>query len=153
MTVQNDMTKNEDPLAELLISESELNRGKLLEVLKDFIRIDIETGHIIPISDYAYLNVWQRILITLLGAKALKALGKREKETLGPKELSDISGINNNSVRSYLSQLETKKMIMKLSSEYYVPNYNLEKIRIELMSVKKNDEEIPAENKVELNGI
>jgi len=125
----------ENPLEELLISQSELNKGKLLEVLKDFIRIDIDTGEIIPISDYAYLTIWQRIIVTLLGAKALKALGKRDKETMSPKELSDKSWINYNSVRSYLSQLETSKTISKLGSEYYVPNYNLEKIRLELIKI------------------
>ncbi len=46
-------------------------------------------------------------------------------------------------------QLETKKMIMKLGSEYYVPNYSLEKIRVELINIEKNSEVSVIENKVE----
>ncbi len=137
--VNNPEENNENPLKELLISQTEFNRGELLEVLRNFIRVDIETGQIIPISDYAYLTTWQQIVVMLLGTKALKALGKRDGETMSPKELSEMSGINYNSVRSYLSQLCAKKMVAKASSEYYIPNYNIEKIRLELIKSGRRD--------------
>jgi len=129
---KNDVSMDEDPLSKLLGSRQALDRQLLAGLLEPFVIIDEDTGTVAPLPAFSRLNERQKVLATMLGIKVAGALGKRDHEQIGSKELSDMTGINYNSVRSYLSQLEKKKMIAKGETGYFVPSYNLPRMKGEL---------------------
>lgn len=114
---------------EKLLIEEDLDKKQLYEILEKFVRINKSNGEIVFTSEFSKQSTKNQILLFLLARKASMELELLENEFANPKLLSEKTGLNPNSVRSYLSQLENSKLIAKNKSNYFVPNYNLAKIK------------------------
>lgn len=123
-----------DPLQTLIGSKQELDRGLLLKMLQGNIMIDSDSGRPTPLPPFTTLTGRQQVVMLLLGGKAAHALGKRENESMTAKELAELSGVNYNSIRVHLSKLETEKFIGKSKAEYFIPSYNLLRIKTEVLN-------------------
>ena len=108
-----------------LIIKDDLNEEVLFSILDRFIRIKGDSAKIITLPDFSKLKSKDGILILLLGFKAIKLLGIRKDEILGPKELHIISGINISTVKNTLRELESKNLATSEKGKYSIPNFLL----------------------------
>lgn len=126
-----------------LIVKNDLNDEALHFILDRFIRIQADSSKIITLPDFSKLKAKDAIIVLLLGFKALKLLGLREDEGVGPKEIHTLSGINLSTVKNTLRDLESDNRASSEKGKYYVPNFLLHSIKdhfnkLELGDQKKN---------------
>ena len=111
----------DSPLQNLFIKSSEEAEKILYEVLKDYIRIDKETHEIIFLENYQSLSNEKKILLTLLARKALQILNLVEDDSLTPREISNKTGVNYNTVRPTLASLTKRGLVnRKEKGKYYI---------------------------------
>lgn len=119
-----------DPLEKLVVRPEELNRDLLAGVLEKRLRIDAESGAIVPGQGWARLSPRRRILLYLLGRKAATALGiLREGEPALPKAVENGTGVKAGTVRRSLRELLDEGLLAQDAKRgYYVPPYALEQV-------------------------
>ena len=119
-----------DPLEKLLVRAEDLNRDLLGRVLEGRVRIDADTGRIVPGQGWAKLSPRRRILLYLLARKAATALGiLAEGETAGPKVVETDTGVKAGTVRRSLRELLDEGLLAQDAKRgYYVPPYALEQV-------------------------
>jgi hypothetical protein len=119
-----------DPLERLVVRPEELNRDLLARVLEKRLRIDAESGGIVPGQGWAKLSPRRRILLYFLGRKAATALGiLREGEPALPKVVEGGTGVKAGTVRRSLRELLDEGLLAQDAKRgYYVPPYALEQV-------------------------
>src|SRR3989442_2466722 len=129
---------NEDPLSGLVVRKQDLDRKLLAEVLAPYVRIDQDSGTIIPTPAFADLTIAERILVFLLARKAAKPLNlSTEPEELSPKAISSLTSINYDSVKPTLSQMHKKRILQKVGQAYLVPDHAILMVRSQLKGAKE----------------
>jgi len=126
-----------------LIVEDDLNETALASILERFVRIKADSSKIIIFPDFLRLKSRDKILVLLLGFKALKLLNLRENEGVGPKEIHILSGINLSTVKNTLRDLEAENFASRENGKYSVPNFLLQSLdeylsKLELGDQRKN---------------
>ncbi len=125
-----------------LIVKDDLNEEALSSILERFIRIKADLSKIITLPDFSKLKSKDEIIMLLLGFKALKLLGLREDEGVGPKEIHILSGINLSTVKNTLRDLESESLATSEKGKYSIPNFLLHSLKdhfgkLELSDTKK----------------
>lgn len=131
LTDSDEKIGKEDPMEELFVDRTEIDKQLLADRLKKYVSIDRKTTTLVPKEAFDKLGAKQKILCYLLYRKALLVTGKvtEEEEAVGAREINKLTGVNYNSVRSYLSQLRGEGLIdMKNGGKYFVPGYSLPKL-------------------------
>lgn len=136
--------KDKDNILEDLYSDSEIiSSEELFELLKPFIRLNKKTGQVIFLDDAMKLNLEERILIFLLGKKALFMLGELESEEVSPKVIVSETGISRGSVLPTLKRLreERSKKTVNVTAKghYFIAPYQFEKIKKKIKHGKKDN--------------
>ena len=122
------MSKNgEDSLDDLYVDRDEINRERLAAALSGIIGIDRETGEMVALTGFRNLSKKNRVIAYLLFRQAAAALGEIEREELGAtsREMSDIIGTADSTVRNYFSDLKFIEKDKK-NGGYYIPSHFLE---------------------------
>src|SRR5437660_9735235 len=123
----------DDPLADLLVKKEDLDRKLLAEVLTPYVKLDQDSGTVIPTPSFARLTNASKILVFLLGRKAAKSLNLlSEPEERTPKEIATLTGINHDSVKPTLSTLYKARKVQKAGNSYFVPDHAILTIREDL---------------------
>jgi hypothetical protein len=116
-------------LEDLLVDRAELDRALLADVLLPYVGIDSQRQEIVPRDGWADLGAEARILLFLLGRKALSALGSLVPEEEGalPREVEAGTGVRGNTLRPTLTKLRKEGLIRQDSRKrYLVPAYGVE---------------------------
>ena len=128
-----------DPLDKLLLSADEVSREMLADLLEKWIRIDPETGSIVPVEGWHVLKPRQRIFLFLLGRKAAALKGIVQTEGALPKAISESTGLPKGTVNPLLRQLADERLLAQdKQGAYYVPPYAAGRVK-ELVVGGKND--------------
>jgi hypothetical protein len=119
-----------DPLEKLLVRAEDLNRDLLARVLQGRVRIDADTGRVLPGRGWAKLTARRRILLYLLARKAATALGvPAGGEAAAAKVVEDETGVKAGTVRRNLRELlDEGALAQDAKRRYYVPPYALEHV-------------------------
>ena len=116
-----------DPLARLVKSEEELlDRELLAGVLEGLVYVDRERGKVLLTKEGMSRKAREKVLLYLLGRKALKALGSVEAEAVAPKDIQGPTGLKGATVRPRLKSLYDAGVLARDEKGYYVPVYNLQ---------------------------
>ncbi|MEB3861122.1 MAG: DeoR family transcriptional regulator [Desulfurococcales archaeon] len=117
---------------EIKFARLRVNTNKKVEelmenALEGFIGLDESTKELVigSLLSECKVSAADKILIGLLGYKAMSIIGWRETDTVSVKELSEKLGINYNTVRSELSRLAKEKYVIPKARGYYSINTSL----------------------------
>jgi len=116
------MTK--DNLDNLFVSNDQLNKELLFEILESKIKIT-EEGEVMIFGEF---DSFQKILLYILGRKVLLIKNKLETEEAGPAEISKNTGISLGTVKVYVKKLEREQVLMNKNGKYKIPNFILPKV-------------------------
>lgn len=118
-----------DPLQSLVVDAQDVDRGRLADLLQERARVDPKQGVIrfLPgVQERA--TIAQRIIIALLGRKALSLLDESHADGLTPAELSEATGVRGGSLRPSLKRLADDGVATKNGdSRYTIPVHAFER--------------------------
>jgi hypothetical protein len=131
---------SQDPLERLLVSQEDVNRELLAEVLSPYVQISKGTGEVVQLPSFSKLTNAEKILVFLLARKAAKSLGLSQvREGVSPKEISSMTGVNYDSVKPTVSALAKKQHLLQKEGENYsVPNHAILHVR-EMLAPARRD--------------
>jgi hypothetical protein len=126
---------HEDPLSSLVVDGVEINKKLVAEVLAPYVLLDRSSGNPILLQAFHALKIEQKIVVYLLSRKAAISLGLRSgPEPATPKEIAATTGLNYDSVKPALSQMNKKRMAQNQNGAYLIPNEQVISIRTYLPS-------------------
>lgn len=131
---------NEKEFARLRVSTKKKIEELMEDALEGFIGLDEDTKDLVigPLLSKCKISVADKILIGLLGYKAMSMIGWRENDTVSAKELSEKLGLNYNTVRAELSRLAKEKyVIQKARGAYSINTRFIEEISERMVNAKK----------------
>lgn len=116
-----------DPLDRLVRKEEDLlDRDLLARALDGLAYVDKDRARVLLTADGAASSAREKMIIYLLGRKALRAVGSEIKEEVEPKEIEKEWRIPGGTVRPNLRELAKEGVVAKREGGYYVPVFNLE---------------------------
>lgn len=118
---------SDQPLDDLLVDEEQLNQEMLRDLLSDFIRIGKQSGSLRPNPEFRDLNSKQKVTVVLLAQHARFELGMADTEWLSPSEISELSGINKNTVYPTVRDLDANGIIEGDDGEYRIPAHSIDR--------------------------
>lgn len=127
---------SDDSLSKLIVSNDDVNREILAEVLSPYLRLSKDTSEVIYQPAFSKLRNAQKILVFLLARKAAKSLGLPvDREEASPTEISRMTGVNYDSVKPTVSALAKKHILQKAGDSYFVANHAI--FNVKEMLVRK----------------
>ncbi len=127
------MISKDDPLKNLYVDKREVDRLKLFLCLRNYLRIDKQSGAPIYLDEYHGLHDKEKLILHLLFRRALSSLGHIKKEDVG-------IGIRDLSQEMKMDYDYTRELLAKADSvvnagnrgRYYIPSDKLENALKEL---------------------
>ena len=116
----------DDPLASLLIDETEMARDELAEALRPYVRLT-RSGDFVFEDSFDSLPAKARVACVLLALKAGHLLGLRDEPGAAPQEIVAKSGLPPGTVRPKLSELLRDRVTEKQRGRYSIPAYGMRK--------------------------
>mgnify|MGYP001580421159 CR=1 FL=1 len=115
----------EDNLDKLFVSNEDLKKDLLFELLKDKIKIT-EDGEVIILGKF---DPSEKIILYCLAKKVLFAKNKVNDEPSGPAEISKKTGLPNGTSKVYARKLEEERILVNKGGKYYIPNFMLHNLK------------------------
>jgi len=119
----------EDDFNELFVSKEMAIERVMLQIVKPFLKIVKEDKSILPEPEFDKLSEKHKILVYLVTKQILSATDENIQEECSPSEISNKLGTNPSTCRYHLSIMHKEGLLGKNKKGYFVPNYNLNKIR------------------------
>lgn len=135
-----------DPLRKLLVEVVEVDKNKLAEVLKCYIRINSRDGQLVLQENFSNLNIRNKVLAYILGRKVSSMLDFGCSESVGPDEIKQATGLLRGVLTPKLIELKAEKLISRSqSSDYFVTEE-------QMLYIVKELEQASGKSKSEQNG-
>ncbi|MDZ7849977.1 MAG: hypothetical protein U5K70_03910 [Halodesulfurarchaeum sp.] len=116
-------------LDDLLVDEDDFNESMLTDVLAPFVGIGDNSGTLLPTDKFEELSAVAQTAVVLLARKATYEIGLSEEEGATPLDISQISGINHNTVKTAVRDLDEMNLVANDDGEYTVPTYDYDKAK------------------------
>ncbi len=118
-------------LDSLFVSGKELDESLLVKILTPFLKIDQDSGSIVPNERWLRVSNEFRIILYLVSRKARVVRNLAiDNEGATPLEIENATGVKGGSLRPRLKSLLTQKIVDKEdNSRYFVPNYSLIRVK------------------------
>jgi hypothetical protein len=121
-----DEANAEDPLRDLLVDATTVDRDAIGSVLKGRIGIDSSSGRPVLSPRYNELDARRKVLSVLLARKAAHLLNLADNEPLTNKEVVELSGLPPGTAAPSLKSLKELRLVSQDGTKaYYVPNTQL----------------------------
>lgn len=121
---------NQRPDFESLFTEAEeIDSAELEGLLKPYILIKRDTNYIFFTEQGHQLKLEHKLLLFLLARKVLSLLGKEEKDETPPRTIIETTKLPRGSVLPTLKRLEGKHLAVNIKGNYFVPNYQIHRIK------------------------
>lgn len=125
-----------DPLDKLFTSDKEVDLELLSDILFPLVKINSEDYTIFFTDSGNNLPINSRLAVFLLARKVLYLKGKVESEGITPKDIIEQTHLKEGSVQPGLKKLKESKLIIGRDGKYFVPNYQIGKVK-DLIQEKK----------------
>jgi hypothetical protein len=114
-------------LSSLVRSEAEIAEDLMARTLEPIIGFT-KAGEVVPAALFHALNPIRKVLALLMAVKALKSLGFRQDESVGPTEVSNLGGLPLGTVKPALRELEKQKLATSEKGKYHIPLHSLTRV-------------------------
>ena len=122
--------ENENPFDKFIVDENEpLDKNLVAEIVSQFTE-SIGKNKVIRYTEkFEKSPVWMKIAIYLCIRKIMFDQKIIEDEKVGPKEISQDTGIVEGSAKDISRDKTLQKFVSKEGSKYYIKNYDLKKVK------------------------
>jgi len=116
----------DDPLRELLVDATAVDRDAIAAALRGRIGIDSRSGRLVLSPTYNDLDARRKVLSILLARKAALLLKLAESEAVANKEVAELTGLPSGTSAPSLKSLRELRLVSQDASKaYYIPNAQL----------------------------
>jgi hypothetical protein len=121
-------------LRDLAASRASVNEDTIEELVKEYVRYDVDDDLVVLTSEASKLSIRSKILV-FLAANEGWAYVVEDKTIAGatPKEMEDPLGLKGGSLRAKLVDLVRDSLIKKDGKGYRIVSANLAKVRKEVL--------------------
>ena len=126
------MTDKHKVLEQLFTDDKDINANELFNLLSPFIKINKDDKNIFFLDSALNHSLKNKILLFLLGKKALFLLGEIDTDHIKPKDIIKETGIPKGSVLPTLKTLKGTKgnsFVTSSKTGYYITSYQVSKIK------------------------
>jgi len=116
-------------LDDLLVDEKELNENLLVDIIEEYAEIGKESGEVILKPAFEELKSEKKVAVVVALQKARHELDYIDTEKSTPSELEEISGLKLGTIKPKVRELEKEGLLKNEDGSYFLPNYNLNKIK------------------------
>lgn len=120
---------------DLFVDEEALNEALLTEILEPYVQIGKGSGTFVATENFDSRQSVEQAAIVLLFQKARYERGLAEDEEMTPSEISEVSGLNYNTVKGAVRELDEMGLVVNADGAYSIPPYKLEALK-ELVQTK-----------------
>lgn len=120
MSESNANEQTEDPLNDVFVDESAIDRERVASILNDYANVGEESGRLVPTPAYEELSANEKILVTLVAERAKELKDATESASLGPSKISEISGVPEGTVKPGVRDLADDGLIYDNDEGYSV---------------------------------
>jgi hypothetical protein len=118
--------EDQDPLSELLVDATQIDRRAITDSLKGKVAIDAKTAKVVHLSGYNALDARRKILTILLARKAAHLLGIVASEGLQAKNVTIDTGLPGGTAAPSLKSLRELRFVGQDDAKaYLVPSPHL----------------------------
>ena len=125
-------TDDDNPLDDIFVDGDQMDRELVASILNPYMAIDSEDGELYPKEAYGDLNSKDQVQIVLTAERAKTLQGLADSASLGPSAISDLGGINENTVKPAVRDLSDNGQIADTDDGYEVRSPHLNQIADEL---------------------
>lgn len=131
---EDDDTQDEDPLDDIFVDGDQMDRELVASILDPYMAIDSEDGELYPKEAYGDLDSKEQIQIVLTAERAKALQGLADSASLGPSAISNLGGINENTVKPGVRDLADDGQIADTDGGYEVRSPHLNQIENDLIA-------------------
>ena len=115
-----------DPLRELLVDASKVDRQAIADALRERIAIDPNSGRLVLLPGYQTLDARRKVLAILLARKASVLLEVVDTEAVANKEIVGLSGLASGTAAPSVRSLKELRLVDQDERKaYFIPNARL----------------------------
>jgi len=100
-----------DPLDDLFVDETAVDRERLASILNGYADIGQETGRLVTTPEYDELAANEKIVVTLAAERAKELKGAVDSASMGPAAISKASGVAEGTVKPGVRDLADEGLI------------------------------------------
>ncbi|QKY18634.1 hypothetical protein [Halorubrum sp. CBA1229] len=119
---------DDNPLDDIFVDGDQMDRELVASILEPYMAIDSEDGELYPKEAYGNLNSKGQIQIVLTAERAKALQGLADSASLGPSAISELGGINENTVKPAVRDLADDGQIADTDDGYEVRSPHLSQI-------------------------
>lgn len=138
--MSDDDTPDDDPLDDIFVDGDQMDRELVASILNPYMAIDSEDGELYPNEAYGDLSSKGQIQVVLTAERAKALEGLVDLASLGPSEISDLGGINENTVKPGVRDLADDGQIADTDDGYEVRSPHLNQIANHLLDSENSEE-------------
>jgi hypothetical protein len=121
-----DSSPDNDPLRELLVDASKVDRQAIADALKERIAIDPGSGRLVLLPGYQALDARRKVLAILLARKAAVLLEVVDTEAVANKAIAELSGLAPGTAAPSVRSLKELRLVdQDADRAYFIPNARL----------------------------
>lgn len=113
----------------LLVDEDSMNEELLAETIAPYAGIGNNSGDFVPNPQFTELSSDAQVAVVLLYRKAAHELDFSVEVSATPKEITETSGVNHNTVKGAVRRLDDQGLVSNSDGEYHIPTYNYEAVK------------------------
>ncbi len=110
----------DDPLDDLFVDETAVDRERLASILNGYADIGQETGRLVTTPAYDELAGDEKVVITLAAERAKEIKGAVDSASMGPSAISDASNVPVGTVKPKVRELAEEGLIYDGEDGYSV---------------------------------
>lgn len=115
-----------DPLRELLVDASKVDRQAIADALKERVAIDPSSGRLVLLPAYQALDARRKVLAILLARKAAVLLEVVDTEALANREIAELSGLASGTAAPSVRSLKELRLVDQDENRaYFIANARL----------------------------
>lgn len=121
-----------DKFEGLFVSGKDIDKELIGEILSPYMKIDMETCDIRPLSAWNDLKAYIKILSYLLARKAMVAKGLGlPQESASATEIMQKTGLKKGTVNPALRRLSEDRILEQTKEkQYFIPNHAVERVKM-----------------------
>ena len=118
----------DDPLDDIFVDGDKKDRELIASIINPYLQIDTDGGELYPNEGFGELDSKDKILITLAAEQAKEVRGIVDTAALGPSEISDLSGVKENTVKPGVRDLADEGLIADTNDGYEIRGPQLQRM-------------------------
>lgn len=108
------------PLDDIFVDDTKVDEDRVASILRVYAKVGENTGRLQPTDAYKELTADGKVLVTLVAQQARLLRGDIESSAIGPKQIAELSGVKEGTVKPSVRDLVEEGLINDVDGGYTI---------------------------------